>query len=73
VLFRSLETDYLNGEIALLGALHGIATPFNRMLQLAAAEAVGEGRRPGSYTVEELMARVSEVDPAQPAGFGEHP
>ena len=69
----SLETDYLNGEIALLGALHGIATPFNRMLQLAAAEAVGEGRRPGSYTVEELMARVSEVDPAQPAGFGEHP
>ena len=67
----SLETDYLNGEIALLGALHGIATPFNRMLQLAAAEAVREGRRPGAYTVEELMARVSEVDPAQPAGFGE--
>jgi 2-dehydropantoate 2-reductase len=65
----SLETDYLNGEIALLGALHGIATPFNRMLQLAAAEAVREGRRPGSYTVEELMARVGEVDPA--LRFGE--
>jgi 2-dehydropantoate 2-reductase len=67
----SLETDYLNGEIALLGALHGIATPFNRMLQLAAAEAVREGRRPGAYTVQELMTRVSEVDPAQPASFGE--
>jgi 2-dehydropantoate 2-reductase len=65
----SVETDYLNGEIALLGALHGIATPFNRMLQLAAAEAVREGRRPGAYTVEELMARLSEVDPAQPAGL----
>jgi 2-dehydropantoate 2-reductase len=67
----SLETDYLNGEIALLGALHGIATPFNRMLQLVAAEAVREGRRPGAYTVGELMARVSEDDPAQPAGFAE--
>jgi 2-dehydropantoate 2-reductase len=66
----SLETDYLNGEIALLGALYGIATPFNRMLQLVAAETVREGRRPGSYRVEELMARVSKVDPAQPADFG---
>jgi 2-dehydropantoate 2-reductase len=54
----TLETDYLNGEIALLGAMHGVATPFNRMLQFAAAEAVRDGRRPGSYTVEELMARV---------------
>jgi len=54
----SLETDYLNGEIALLGAMHGVATPFNRMLQLVAAEAARDGRRPGSYTVEELMARV---------------
>ncbi len=53
----SLETDYLNGEIALLGALHGIATPYNRMLQRAAAEAVRLGRKPGSYTVEELLAR----------------
>jgi 2-dehydropantoate 2-reductase len=54
----SLETDYLNGEVALLGALHGVATPFNRMLQLAAAEAVREGRGTGSYSVEELMTRV---------------
>jgi 2-dehydropantoate 2-reductase len=54
----TLETDYLNGEIAILGAMHGVATPFNRMLQFAAAEAVRDGRRPGSYTIEELMARV---------------
>jgi 2-dehydropantoate 2-reductase len=56
----SLETDYLNGEISLLGALHGVPTPYNRMLQAAAAEAVREGRGTGSYTVEELMGRVSE-------------
>jgi 2-dehydropantoate 2-reductase len=31
-----VETDYLNGEIVLLGALHGIATPYNRALQVMA-------------------------------------
>ena len=55
----SLETDYLNGEIALLGALHGVPTPYNRMRQSAAAEASREGRKPGSYTPEELLARLS--------------
>ncbi len=54
----SLETDYLNGEIALLGALHGVPTPYNRMLQGAAAEASREGREPGSYTPEDLLARL---------------
>ncbi len=61
----SLETDYLNGEIALLGALHGVPTPYNRMLQQAAAEAARMGRKPGSYTVEELMARVGMADVAE--------
>jgi 2-dehydropantoate 2-reductase len=57
----SLETDYLNGEISLLGALHGVPTPYNRMLQEAAAEAVRLGRKPGSYNVEELLGRVEAV------------
>jgi 2-dehydropantoate 2-reductase len=61
----SLETDYLNGEIALLGALHGVPTPYNRMLQQAAAEAARLGRKPGGYTVEELMARVGMADVAE--------
>jgi 2-dehydropantoate 2-reductase len=55
----SLETDYLNGEISLLGSLHGVPTPYNRMLQDAAAEAVRMGRKPGSYTVEDLLCRVA--------------
>lgn len=57
----SIETDYLNGEISLLGALHGVATPYNRMLQQAAAEAVREGREPGSYTVEALTERAEAL------------
>jgi len=56
-----LETDYLNGEIALLGALHGIPTPYNRMLQQTAAEAVRQGRRAGSYSVEDLLARAASA------------
>ena len=56
----SLETDYLNGEIALLGALHGVPTPVNRMLQQAAAEAARTRAEPGSYTAEQLLARVEE-------------
>ncbi len=55
---RSLETDYLNGEISLLGTLHGVPTPVNRMVQMAAAEAVREGKEPGSYTPEELLGRI---------------
>ena len=54
----SIETDFLNGEIALLGALHGVPTPYNRLLQRLAHEAVNLGRPPGGHTVEALMAAV---------------
>ena len=56
----SIETDYLNGEIALLGALHGVPTPYNRLLQRLAAQAAREQRAPGSHTVDELIARANE-------------
>lgn len=51
----SIETDYLNGEIALLGALHGVPTPYNRLLQRLAAEAAAGGLPPGTYTSQQLM------------------
>jgi 2-dehydropantoate 2-reductase len=57
----SIETDYLNGEITLLGALHGVPTPYNRVLQVVAAEAVRERREPGSYSVEELVERAKNI------------
>jgi 2-dehydropantoate 2-reductase len=52
----SVETDYLNGEIALLGALHEVPTPYNRLLQRLTLEGAGHDGRPGSYTVEDLLA-----------------
>jgi 2-dehydropantoate 2-reductase len=57
----SVETDYLNGEIALLGALHGVPTPYNRVLQRLAAQAAREQRAPGSYTVDQLIALANEA------------
>ncbi len=59
----SIETDYLNGEIALLGGLHGVPIPYNRLLQRLAIEAAREGRPPGSYTAEELMEMGPERTP----------
>nr|HEX4313470.1 2-dehydropantoate 2-reductase N-terminal domain-containing protein [Kofleriaceae bacterium] len=38
-----LETDYLNGEIVLLGRLHGVATPVNARLQRAVRRATAPG------------------------------
>jgi 2-dehydropantoate 2-reductase len=51
----SIEADYLNGEIVLLGRLHRVPTPVNVRLQRLAADAAREGRRPGMLAVDELI------------------
>lgn len=50
----SVETDYLNGEVVLLGHLHGVPTPVNRALQRLAARAARAGAAPGSFTPDHL-------------------
>jgi 2-dehydropantoate 2-reductase len=54
----SIEADYLNGEIVLLGRLHGVPTPANALLQRLAGQAAAEGRPPGSMTPDEVLARL---------------
>jgi 2-dehydropantoate 2-reductase len=54
----SIEADYLNGEIVLLGRLHGIATPVNLLLQRLAGRAAREGWAPGSMGIDELIQMV---------------
>jgi 2-dehydropantoate 2-reductase len=56
----SIETDYLNGELVLLGRKHGVPTPVNAALQHAARESVHLGREPGSLTAAELSRRITE-------------
>ncbi|MET8975073.1 2-dehydropantoate 2-reductase N-terminal domain-containing protein [Streptomyces sp. NPDC004539] len=57
----SIEADYLNGEIVLLGRLHGVPTPLNTLLQRLANEFARERREAGSLSVEELLRLVAFV------------
>jgi 2-dehydropantoate 2-reductase len=52
----TIESDYLNGEIVLLGRLHGVPTPMNELLQRLAREAAAAGRPPGAMSADELLA-----------------
>jgi 2-dehydropantoate 2-reductase len=52
----SIEADFLNGEVVLLGGLHGVPTPVNALLARLAVKAATEGQPPGAWSVEELSA-----------------
>ncbi|WP_172298541.1 ketopantoate reductase family protein [Pseudoruegeria sp. HB172150] len=55
----SIETDYLNGEISLLGRLHGVPTPLNDALTFLSTELLASGKGPGSMSLAELEARLA--------------
>jgi 2-dehydropantoate 2-reductase len=57
----TLETDFFNGEILMLGRLHGVATPTNEFLQSYAARLLRGEIRAGSVTPEELDAEWKRV------------
>ena len=48
----SIETDYLNGEIVMLGRMHGVPTPANELMQRVANEQARAGAAPKSVPVE---------------------
>ncbi|WP_435135775.1 ketopantoate reductase family protein [Actinacidiphila sp. bgisy144] len=52
----SIESDYLNGEIVLLGRRFGVPVPVNEALQHAANRAARERRAPGELTAQERAA-----------------
>ncbi len=58
----SIEAEFLNGEIVLLGALHGVATPVNALLQRLALQAAHEGRAPGTWSPEQLSELAGRPD-----------
>jgi 2-dehydropantoate 2-reductase len=49
-----IESDYLNGEIVLLGRLHGVPTPVNELLQRLANRLAAAGAEPGSMAPDEF-------------------
>jgi 2-dehydropantoate 2-reductase len=54
----SIETDYLNGEIVLLGRLHGVPTPLNAALCALSQVLIDSGAGPGSLTPADLKRRL---------------
>jgi 2-dehydropantoate 2-reductase len=56
----SVEADYTNGEIVLLGRLVGVATPANALLQRVANAMARSGAAPGSVAVTKLAAALPE-------------
>jgi 2-dehydropantoate 2-reductase len=58
----SIETYYLNGEIVLLGRLHGASTPVNEALCEFAEVALRQG--PGKVPAAEVLRRAMELSSA---------
>ena len=63
----AIEADYLNGEIVLLGGLHGVPTPGNRAVQALANRAARERWVPESYSVEALVGAIDTQRAAETA------
>lgn len=60
----SIETSYLNGEIVLLGRLHGVPVPVNAFLCDLGRRLVFEGIEPGSLSLEDLEANIRRTGAA---------
>ncbi|KPP86558.1 MAG: 2-dehydropantoate 2-reductase [Rhodobacteraceae bacterium HLUCCO07] len=54
----SVETDYLNGEISLMGRLASVPTPVNDAMTRLGARLAREGVAPGSMTLDDLRRLV---------------
>jgi 2-dehydropantoate 2-reductase len=57
----SIETDYLNGEIVLLGRLHGVPVPANTYFTELGARMAREGLKPGAILLAEAEAELSAL------------
>jgi 2-dehydropantoate 2-reductase len=55
-----IETDELNGEVVLLGRLHGVPTPVNELLRRTAGAAARAGAPPGGHSEAEFLAALGE-------------
>jgi 2-dehydropantoate 2-reductase len=57
----NIEADWLNGEVVLLGRLHGVPTPVNEVLCRVANRMARDRTRPGTLSLEDLEAEVKQV------------
>ena len=57
----TIEADYLNGEIVLLGRLYGVPTKWNEHARRLANKAAHEKAAPGSLSTEEWLSSLDLV------------
>ena len=60
----NIESDYLNGEIALIARRHGFDAPVNATLAALARAAAAAGRRPGDVSPETVRAALARSLPS---------
>ena len=58
---RDIEADYLNGEIIMLGRLHGVPTPANEVVLRLANRMAREGIAPQSMSAVDLLHQIEEA------------
>jgi 2-dehydropantoate 2-reductase len=63
----SIESDYLNGEIVLLGRRLGIPTPVNALLQKLAVDMAHSGTQPGTMSASAFHQRLNGRQEEPPA------
>jgi 2-dehydropantoate 2-reductase len=59
----TIEADYLNGEIVLLGRLFGAPTPANSLVQKIANRMARDRVAPGAMAERELLAQLEACAP----------
>jgi 2-dehydropantoate 2-reductase len=55
-----VETDYLNGEIVLLGRLHGVPTPLNQALCRLADRLARDGADPQTLSAQDVLSEARD-------------
>ncbi|MGH2758102.1 MAG: ketopantoate reductase family protein [Actinomycetota bacterium] len=55
---RTVETDYLNGEIVLLSRLHGVPAPLNELMQRLTVQGARDGVAAGSVPPDEILKQL---------------
>jgi 2-dehydropantoate 2-reductase len=58
----SIEADYLNGEVALLGRRYDVPTPANVTLQWLANRAARQGALPGAMTAQDIVRAIGDEE-----------
>jgi 2-dehydropantoate 2-reductase len=58
----SIEADFLNGEIALLGRQYDVPTPANATLQMLANRAARQGAAPGGSRPQDIVKAIDDEE-----------